>query len=750
MRCLIPWLVSKVIGFLDAATFEPRFRLAVFCCLVVLVSTLVSDVATAAEVVSLENDSLRAQWDAKRGTLVSLKDKRTDREWIDPTVKPPLYKLQLVDQKSPISSTAAKTVNVRQEQNTVIIESTHDEPLALNVTCRFWLEKDSSSVLGRIAIRSKVPCRLDGVCFPLVALRLPFSGSGEKDRVLLPMCDGAMLLNPAENSPHRQLRYPGMASMQVMAAFDPAAGVYLASRDHEAHTKMFCTRRADNKALELSIDHLLPQTPVSQWELGYDVDLAALRPSPGLDEITWESAADRYRRWALKQPWCGQAMAQRVAAGDIPTWLVEPTLLFTFSLRGKMPDGSVGNRLPLLVEQVDRWSKLVGAPITCLIISWEKLDTWTTPDYFPPYGGEKQFEAATKELHNRGHRTMVFLSGLHWTLRKEMAKSDRPAVSVDQEAEFDRRGRASAISDAQGETVLRGKPDSGIGLSATICPSTALAREILVGTSERCQQLGIDCVQVDQIVGGGMKSCFHPKHEHPPGGGTWGSQSLYRIFDEIRRQGKARDPNFAFSIEEPGEFYLPLLDTYHARDLHQGRWPRTGAGLLGVPLFSHVYHDFSSGYGSEGCYVSERPSRLAMYQMGMNLVCGKIPAVALWGRWCEPEKVDPPQQRLLREHIELWRGPAGEFLNYGQRVALPPLDVPSCDMTFREKNGTPRPLTLPTVLHSGWRLPDGRVGTLLVCVDDKPVEFTFGTEKLTLEPGEAVFRPRLCTSKNVF
>lgn len=210
------------------------------------------------------------------------------------------------------------------------------------------------------------------------------------------------------------------------------------------------------------------------------------------------------------------------------------------------------------------------------------------------------------------------------------------------------------------------------------------------------------------------------------------------MFSEIRKEGKAGDPNFAFSIEEPSEFYLPILDTYHARDLHQGRWPRSGAGVLGVPLFTHVYHDYRPGYGSEGCYVSEKPSRLALYQMGMNLVCGKVPAVAIWGRWCDPEKLDSPQRRLLRAHLDLWRGPAGEFLNFGQRVAAPDLDVPPLEMTFTEKDGkTRRPLAVPAVLHSAWKLAEGRAGTIFACVHDKPVEFRFGQEKLVLDPGEA-------------
>ena len=163
--------------------------------------------------------------------------------------------------------------------------------------------------------------------------------------------------------------------------------------------------------------------------------------------------------------------------------------------------------------------------------------------------------------------------------------------------------------------------------------------------------------------------------------------------------------------------------------------------MLGVPLFTHVYHDFLAGYGSEGCYVSEKPSPITLYQIGMNFVCGKIPAVALWTRWCEPEKVDPTQLRLLKAHLELWRGAAGPYLNFGQRVASPELDVPMLDSSFIEKDGkTQRPLAVPSVLHGTWRLADGHTATLFACIAKTPVTFEFEHERLTLQPGEAAFR----------
>lgn len=699
---------------------------------VMLAALLAAVAATAGQPVSLQSPTLRAEWDAASGTLVSLKDTPTGREWLDPTMAAPLYTIQLADRKAPISSPQATSVNVLQRDNTVTVECAHT---GLTVTCEFRLERTSPCVLGRISVRSATPVRLSEVRFPALTLRLPFSGSGETDQLVWPECDGTLLRNPGMNRPDRQFHYPGGASLQMMAALDPAAGLFLSSRDSEAHTKLFCSRRS-GKGVELSINHILPQTPVSEWRLPYDVAVAGLRPAAGLKTITWEAAADLYRTWAIRQPWCRQTMAQRVAAGDIPKWLTEPTMLFTYSLRGEKPDKSFGDRQAFLTDQVKRWGQTVGAPITTLLISWEKLDTWTTPDYFPPLGGEQAFAAMTQELHAQGGRTMVFLSGLHWTLHKTLKDK-----TIDQEAAFNRDGRPSAISDAQGVAFTNGTPDKGVGQTATICASTALAREILVGTSLRCQKAGIDCVQVDQIVGGGMKECYHPQHNHPPGGGAWCSQALYRIFAEIRKTGKARDPDFAFAIEEPGEYYLPLLDTYHARDLHQGRWPRSGAGVLGIPLFTHVYHDYLAGYGSEGCYISEKPSQLARYQIGMNFVCGKIPAAALWTRWCEPEKVDATQLRLLKAHLDLWRGAAGPYLNFGQRVASPELDVPMIAMTLTEKDGkTKRPLSVPAVLHGTWRLADGRTATLFACIADKAVTFMFSAEQLTLQPGEAVIR----------
>ncbi|KPK61969.1 MAG: hypothetical protein AMK73_07140 [Planctomycetes bacterium SM23_32] len=616
----------------------------------------------------------------------------------------------------------------------LIVDAADHGQAGVSVTCRFRTEPESGLILGSISVRCASEMTLASVRFPLLPVRLPIGDAPEDDAVLLPYCDGCVVRDPLANGLYRDLQYPGTASMQMLAAFDPAAGVYLACHDAQGYAKrIFARRWAED--LHLSAVHLAEQVPREEWALPYEAAITTFRGAEA-GRTRWEDAAGIYRRWAVRQPWCRATLAERVRTGDVPAWLAEPSLFYTFTLRARSEDGQEVNQLDRVVYQAEAWRQVLGEPVTFMLMSWEKRGPWVTPDYFPPYGGTVAFRQATGGLHAHGHRTLVFLSGLRWTLHKEFQGN-----VVDDEAAFNERARPSAIADASGEAVMYGEPDRDVGRHAQVCAATPLAREILVGSSLRCQELGIDCVQVDQIVGGGLPPCYSPLHGHPPGGGNWCARALYDVFAEIRRRGRARDPDFAFSIEEPAEYFIPLMDTYHARDYMQGRWPRDGAGTVGVPLFAHVYHDYVHGYGGDSCSVTHHDSRTAVYEQAMNLVCGKAPGVAVWGRWYEPGSTHQAQQRLLKGHCELWRGPARDFLVLGQRTAAPALDVPQVEVTFYDWH-TREQMTLafPAVLHSAWRSPDGRTGTVYACIASEPITFETPSGPMTLAPGEAAFK----------
>lgn len=694
---------------------------------------------SATSLITLETDVIRMAFDETRnGAIVSLLDKASGHEFIEPAAAlAMLYELQF--EQAAATGTVTKTLGetdavgttIQRENGEVVIRvPRHVHAPEVSVECRFHVDSTTALLLGRITVTNQSKATLAAVRFPRLVGPKQLAPAAERDWLVLPYTDGCLVQAPGVTGNLPACPYPGVGSMQFLARYDDVAGLYLAAHDARGFTKTLNAGRRANR-LCLEIAHHPPRQSSAIWMPSYELALGTFRGD-------WQAAADLYKHWAWQQPWCRQTLAQRVARGDVPQWLIAPSLFYAYSLRGELAGKTQGSRLPQVVAQAESWREVLAVPTTFMLMSWEKQGPWVTPDYFPPFGGERAFRAATTALHEKGHHTLVFLSGLKWTLRKQ---GGCDAGTLDDTAAFEQRGAPFAICDPEGRPLKAGEPDHGVGEYAELCPATPLAYELLRGAALECQRLGIDCVQADQIVGGGTRPCFGAHHGHPPGGGNWAATALYTLFDDIRRAGKKQNPDFAFSIEEPGEFFIPVLDTYHARDYAQGHWPRFGTGVIGVPLFTHVYHEFMHGYGGDSCAVSTNANSTALYQQAMNLVCGKTPAVSVWTQVYQPAATETAQARLLRGHVELWRGPAREFLVFGRRVATPPLsDVPMLHHKFWTAANRPsRELDLPAILQGCWRLPDGRVGSVFVCVANKPVSFESGQGVLTLQPGEAKF-----------
>ena len=171
-------------------------------------------------------------------------------------------------------------------------------------------------------------------------------------------------------------------------------GFYIAAKDNHGSDKDLNFYKAqDNKSLTCEIAHIQwDARPGKSLVVDYPIVIAALTQG------TWYEAAERYRAWAIQQPWCKRGtLRRRVAAGDACRWLLEKI-------------GGVGMWWPFrddIREDIVRTRRLFGAPLLHLELWWRHEPSREAaqsdgdrfgPFYFPflALKGKDAFECAPR------------------------------------------------------------------------------------------------------------------------------------------------------------------------------------------------------------------------------------------------------------------------------------------------------------------------------------------------------------------
>jgi hypothetical protein len=642
----------------------------------------------------------KATFDVSTGALLSLRDTKTGREYRVRGAGP-LFRVALVNDRresTVITGAQAGEVSVTKgEDGSLSLSFSKFATAKLVVRCDIRADVDDS-LRWRIAVKNGTKLAIQWVEYPLLPCPTHLGRSSEDDRLLLSICDGNLLEQPEVNLPpdYAWRDYPGALSMQLTYYYDPEGGLYVATYDSQANPKQLGARRRGS-TVDLTPQHLVPEIPGADYVMSYDVVTAAM-------DGDWQSAAMRYREWASRQPWCSRSVAGRA---DIPDWLKGGAFFYAISLR-QGREAASNPRLgyyPQVVENMRSWSHALKSPAVAMLMAWEKLGAWIGPDYLPPYGGDDQFRQTCDALRQDGNRAMVYLSGLHWVLEKT-TDVDTP---LDTREEFARSGERYASTNEDGSVYTSGVPGVFIGRYALACFATPLARHMLYDPAGGLQDLGVSAVQADQLVGGGGPACYQTAHGHPAGKGPWQAERLRALFDEIRHTLKQRNPDFVWSMEEPGEYFLQSLDCYHARNYLEQEWPRNGRGIRGVPLFTFVYHRYVTAYGGDSAPMPRRRRPLDLRSHGVNFVTGQFPAGAVWGDWAmNPKELDPGILRLLKESLKLHRGVGHPYLVLGEMMPTVPIDGPQITIPGHgDGEESYATMVYSAVVHALWRNPEG-------------------------------------------
>ncbi|MBX7256264.1 MAG: hypothetical protein K1Y02_07865 [Candidatus Hydrogenedentes bacterium] len=662
-------------------------------------------------------DPLRIAADPEHGRLVGFADPRSGHEFVDLAFKSPLWSVDTLNATVPgFDADTAKTFRAgRSSGDPQTLEWVwSDFGLAsapdLRVVASIALAEDQPMSRWRLRIENATGIPIKAVHFPHIENIAP----QPNETLVVPMWMGELTgqprkaMNGADGTPKRnEWGYPGILSMQCLALYDgEGAGLYVACNDSETRQKRFAVFGNGKGSLGVEIVHL-PESgaDAARYAMPYDVILGAYQGD-------WYTAAEMYRAWAIEQPWAKQS---RLKLGVTPAWVTD-TGIWIWN-RGKAsgvlePAVDLSERSQLPVSVLWHWWH--GCPYDAGF-----------PEYLPPRDGDEPFMRALSAAQAKGVHAIVYMNQRLWGMTTESWKT--------QNAE------RYAVKDAEGHVrpevynIFMNVP------CASMCMGTAFWRDTYAGIAEKAvRNLGVDGIYMDQACS--SLACYDSTHGHPLGGGSYWMNGFRMLQADIRTRCEPSKP-VALAGEGCGEAWLPYLDLmlnlqvsterFMARDLWEP-----------VPFFHAVYHDHAVFFGTYGSLtmppydelwpaefapaeplglLDRKFSRQFMLEQARTFVWGQQPSIANY----RPDLCDSRGDemnfvfKLARMHREM-----SKYLLRGAYLRPPSFHAPEDELDIsrlsiyagqREHLKESRK-TVPVVMASAWRAPDGDVAVAIVSI----------------------------------
>jgi len=663
------------------------------------------------------NSGYRLLIDSEKGTIASFRSTLgVDRELLIPShARLPLFKIEFLNDHSEfktVSSSEAKEVNVSKTRDqagqTVSIEYKEIGQLPVDARVTIRCPAGETLTYWNLEVNNRTTFWIGHIQFPVI--EVPFDSPTGKNysHILWSFADGS-LAGPVEPSmplgswggregargereydtPEiwRSSNYPGQwTATQLMAYYNDAGGLYVACDDPEGLPK-FIDPLMERDGVTMGLGHYPGTRGPSETRLPYNVVIGAFHGD-------WYAAAEIYRNWASKQPFCATKLAQRP---DYPKWLTDSPVGIMFTMRGQReldlpvlnPEYTpLTNALPYL----DRIAAGLDSPLMPVVFNWENAGPWVQPDSYPPVGGESLFREFMAKAKAKGWHPVLYGDGLYWVTGQKAANYDGMPY-------FRAHGGEAAVARKWDGTLF--EPNWEWRKNYVVCVGTEKGRQMVLDMTRRMAELGPDVIQqFDQ--GPGPIACYATNHGHPPVPGPWMSESFKKLVKSDQELAKSINPRVAMSCEgAPPEPYLQYFQIWDAR-------------IGTCPLFSFVYHEYVNGQeglytgriSDEGLRASAARALVTGYMVNFSLRNkGLIHFDLLQTPWSQ---AIPDQAAILdwAKRINHFRaGVARDYLIYGRM--LRPWTVSG--VSQRDFGWGME----PGVMSGTWQAPDGRIGIVL-------------------------------------
>lgn len=422
----------------------------------------------------------------------------------------------------------------------------------------------------------------------------------------------------------------------------------------------------------------------------------------------WFEACRIYRDWVRTQPFY-QAAARRPRGqlADVAMW---------FWNRG--PSEKV-------IAPVERFRDDSGVPVALDWYWWHKISYDTDfPHFWPPREPVADFRAGIARCRLGGIYVQPYVNGMTWDF-------DSPT--------WNEGGAQGTVVERDG-SVRKFLFNRFTGHSlAYMCGEAPDYQAHMRKTIRTLAGCGFNGVYMDMINNAGWGPCWNRGHRHPRGGGSHMAENFRRYVSAVRTE----NPGLQLSSEDGCEAYLELFDSVISLYANGERL----TGLTAprdefVPGFNAIFHECVTSFGSfamiDGIpawdetwpaterWTDERPwERLFPEQFAVELSRGPT-----WGiqpcvhNFLLEHATDPrfaEDYRFMVETARFWHRNRAWLLE-GEMLAPGKLTCPTRRVEFMRRStyakkgefATCVQEALPTVFHSVWRAPDGRIAAVLV------------------------------------
>lgn len=379
-------------------------------------------------------------------------------------------------------------------------------------------------------------------------------------------------------------------------------------------------------------------------------------------------------------------------------------------------------RSTLVTGIVDRVARDTGATIA-LDWYWWHVNPYgrDAPYYWPAREDMETFKGTIRKLKEKGVYVQHYINGVCCDVMDSRWTDGDWAETV-----VDRNGKHHVYT----WNPFFKHP------SAYMCGNAPVFHDRIAELCRNLRESGTDNVYIDMIAHHHIP-CYGKDHGHPRGGGMHQYEGYRRLVERVRRE----NPGLQFSSEGATERFLGLWESLILlQSSYEKLFRWTAPRFECVPVYQAIYHQAVTMYGNyatidnqppwddlwpEECargdlgdLVSGYPDEFAI-EVARPVVRGMQPSAhQLFAKHADDPKT-AASYRFLCDTVKFYMANR-EWLYDGEMLDPGTLDCPVAEARFLNyatysSKGSEKTVVqdaLPTVFHSVWRAPDGRVAAV--------------------------------------